>query len=74
MIIAAIMRLAHILNMEVVAEGVETAAQLSLLKELKCDQIQRHLLGAAMNVHELREVIRTPVRRADSVSAAPVAV
>jgi diguanylate cyclase (GGDEF)-like protein len=51
-IVAAIIRLAHSLNMEVVAEGVETEAQLALLKELKCDQTQGYLLGRPMGVPE----------------------
>jgi EAL domain-containing protein (putative c-di-GMP-specific phosphodiesterase class I) len=51
-IVAAIIRLAHSLNMEVVAEGVETEAQLALLKELKCDQTQGYLLGRPMDVTE----------------------
>ncbi|WP_151633281.1 putative bifunctional diguanylate cyclase/phosphodiesterase [Noviherbaspirillum aerium] len=52
-IVAAIIRLAHSLNMEVVAEGVETEAQLALLKVLKCDQTQGYLLGRPMDVSEL---------------------
>lgn len=32
--------LAHGLGMKVVAEGVETADQLELLKEMECDNIQ----------------------------------
>lgn len=47
-IVAAIIRLAHSLNMEVVAEGVETEEQLALLKALHCDQIQGFLLGRPM--------------------------
>lgn len=39
-IIAAIIELAHTLNMEVVAEGVETALQSDLLRNLGCDQVQ----------------------------------
>lgn len=39
-IIAAIIELAHTLNMEVVAEGVETALQSELLRHLGCDQVQ----------------------------------
>lgn len=60
-IVAAIIRLAHSLNMEVVAEGVETPAQLAMLKALNCDQIQGYLLGAPMEVRELLAVMREPV-------------
>jgi diguanylate cyclase (GGDEF)-like protein len=56
-IVAAIIRLAHSLNMEVVAEGVETEAQLALLKQLKCDQTQGYLLGRPMDISELRAMM-----------------
>jgi EAL domain-containing protein (putative c-di-GMP-specific phosphodiesterase class I) len=43
--------------MEVVAEGVETEAQLALLKQLKCDQTQGYLLGRPMDISELRAMM-----------------
>ena len=52
-IVSAIIALAHALNMEVVAEGVETEAQLAALQKLNCDQVQGFLLarpGAAGDV------------------------
>jgi len=39
-IIKAILAMAHSLHLSVVAEGVETAAQLRALKELGCDEYQ----------------------------------
>ncbi|RJF95905.1 EAL domain-containing protein [Noviherbaspirillum saxi] len=48
-IVAAIIRLAHALEMEVVAEGVATSAQLDMLKELNCDQTQGYLLARPMD-------------------------
>ena len=36
----AIIELGHVLNMDVVAEGVEEEAQFKLLKEMGCDIIQ----------------------------------
>lgn len=42
---SAIVAMAHGLGMTVVAEGVENAAQLQLLKELKCDEIQGFLIS-----------------------------
>ena len=44
-IVSAIIALAHALKMEVVAEGVETEAQLAALQRLGCDQVQGFLLG-----------------------------
>ncbi len=47
-IVAAIIRLAHTLDMKVVAEGVETAEQLQMLRDLECDQTQGYLLARPM--------------------------
>lgn len=44
-ILKAIIRLAHNLKMEVVAEGVETGGQLKILKSMGCDQIQGYYLA-----------------------------
>ena len=44
-IVSAIIALAHSLEMDVVAEGVETTSQLDKLKGLLCDQMQGFLLG-----------------------------
>jgi diguanylate cyclase (GGDEF)-like protein len=43
-IVAAILAMAHTLNMEVVAEGVETTTQLNALRALACDHMQGFLL------------------------------
>jgi diguanylate cyclase (GGDEF)-like protein len=67
-IVAAIIRLAHSLHMEAVAEGVETKAQLALLKELKCDQIQGYLLGRPMGVAEFIALMQRSPQGADSAS------
>lgn len=40
MVVQQVIILAHGLGMKVVAEGVETADQLELLKEMECDNIQ----------------------------------
>jgi diguanylate cyclase (GGDEF)-like protein len=44
-IIVAILALGHTLNLEVVAEGVETVEQQELLTRLGCDSLQGFLLG-----------------------------
>jgi len=44
-IVSAIIALAHSLDMDVVAEGVETASQLDKLQSMMCDEIQGFLVG-----------------------------
>ena len=52
-IVRALVELAHILGMEVTAEGVETAAQWGRLAQLDCDTIQGYRLAKAMSADEL---------------------
>ena len=59
LIVETILRLAHGLGAEVVAEGVETPAQLAALHELGCDAAQGFLLGRPMAPAALAEVFRT---------------
>ncbi len=55
-IISTIAHLAHALNMRVVAEGVETEAQLSLLRASGCDEVQGFFLGRPMTVEQLGDL------------------
>jgi EAL domain-containing protein (putative c-di-GMP-specific phosphodiesterase class I) len=48
-IVSAIIALAHSLEMDVVAEGVETASQLDTLKSMQCDELQGFLLGRPLS-------------------------
>ena len=54
----AIVRMAHSLKLEVVAEGVETAAQLAYLRRLRCDQIQGYYFSRPLPLPELEEMLR----------------
>jgi EAL domain-containing protein (putative c-di-GMP-specific phosphodiesterase class I) len=44
-LVSTIIKLAHSMNLNVVAEGVETDQQSRLLRLLKCDEIQGYLAG-----------------------------
>ena len=48
-ITSSVITLSHVLNLNVVAEGVETAEQLELLMDQRCDQIQGALFSMPMN-------------------------
>lgn len=50
MIVRTIIGLAHNLGMSIVAEGVETPQQLSMIREHMCDQVQGYLLGRPMQM------------------------
>jgi EAL domain-containing protein (putative c-di-GMP-specific phosphodiesterase class I) len=52
-VVSSIISMARNLNMGVVAEGVETPAQLEALKELGCDEAQGYLFGKPVPPEEL---------------------
>ena len=56
-VVAGIVDLAHALDLIVVAEGVETAEQLTLLRTLQCDLVQGHLFCAAQPAPALERVL-----------------
>ena len=45
--------MSHSLALEVVAEGVETEAQLSFLQKQRCDRIQGYLFSEPMSADDL---------------------
>jgi diguanylate cyclase (GGDEF)-like protein len=54
-ITAAIIAMAHALELKVVAEGVETHEHLAFLKGQGCDEIQGHLVGRAVTSERFAE-------------------
>ena len=57
-IVKAICGIAHSLHLRLIAEGVETPAQLALLQELNCDQVQGYLLARPQSATEFARLIR----------------
>jgi diguanylate cyclase (GGDEF)-like protein len=55
-IVAAVMAMAHALDLTVVAEGVETADQLHALRGLGCDQAQGFLFARPMWAADIDEI------------------
>jgi diguanylate cyclase (GGDEF)-like protein len=54
----AIIRMAHSLKLEVIAEGVETAAQLAYLRRHHCDHIQGYYFSPPVPVPALEQMLR----------------
>ncbi len=52
-LVRAMINLAHNLELEVVAEGVENAEQLALLRQFGCDQVQGYLISKPLPLAEL---------------------
>jgi len=61
-IVEAIIRLAGALDLRVVAEGVERADQLRLLRDLGCEQAQGHFLAAAADATAADALLRVTPR------------
>jgi len=58
----AIIRLAHALNMRVVAEGVETAEQVAFLKARRCDEIQGYVIAKPLPPDKVGELFAQTFR------------
>ena len=56
-IISAIISMAHGLNLEVVAEGVETCEQATFLSNLDCDQAQGYYYSKPLHPDKIEEIL-----------------
>jgi EAL domain-containing protein (putative c-di-GMP-specific phosphodiesterase class I) len=59
----AVIAMAHGLGIEVVAEGVETRAQLDFLAAHRCTRAQGHLIAPAMPAAEFDKLLRRRDKR-----------
>jgi diguanylate cyclase (GGDEF)-like protein len=62
-IVTGIIALAHSLRLQVVAEGVETEAQLRFLKERSCDLLQGYYLSKPVSAKEFANYVVANLRR-----------
>lgn len=58
-IVQAIISIAKSLNLEVIAEGVESSAQVEHLKKLNCEEVQGYFYQKPMTADECREFLET---------------
>jgi len=63
-ICGAIIAMAHRLGLEVIAEGIETSAQLAFLREQGCDTAQGYLLGKPMFADKIEVLLKQLSARA----------
>ncbi|MFC3127946.1 EAL domain-containing protein [Coralloluteibacterium stylophorae] len=65
----AIIAMGHELGLRVMAEGVETEAQLGYLRRNHCDELQGHLFAAAMPGAEAEALLHRRVLRPEAFAA-----
>jgi diguanylate cyclase (GGDEF)-like protein/PAS domain S-box-containing protein len=58
-ITTAVIKLAHSLGVQVVAEGVETLEQLNYLRDRNCDEVQGYLMAPPLTVAECTAALRS---------------
>ncbi len=54
----AVIQMAQSLNLEVIAEGVETIEHLKILRTLQCNKIQGYLFSRPLPVEEVEEFLK----------------
>ena len=73
-IVAAVVRLAHELDLQVIAEGVETAEQLAHLRQLGCEQGQGFLWSKPLPPAQAEVLVRDGLPPVDLPEVEPLAV
>ncbi len=56
-ILKSIIAMAHSLNMDIVAEGVETQEEISLVRELQCEYIQGFYYSKPLEINKFKEYL-----------------
>ena len=57
-IVRSLIAMAHNLDLQVIAEGVESHVQASFLKAEKCEEVQGYLYAKPMPTQEFEEFLR----------------
>jgi diguanylate cyclase (GGDEF)-like protein len=60
-VVQSIVRLAHGMNLAVIAEGVETEPELDLVRVLGCDKVQGYVYGPAVGPDAVEELLATGI-------------
>ena len=68
-VVQAIVDMAHTLQLSVVAEGVETADQLQMLRDIQCDEIQGFLLARPQAAAEFLKLLSPPPDRDEAAGS-----
>ncbi len=71
--IEAIISMGHVLDFEVISEGVECESQLEILKRIKCDFIQGFLWGKPLNLNEVQQLVSGTDKAAITVTESETA-
>lgn len=68
-IVQAIISIAKSLNLEVIAEGVESAAQVEHLKKLNCEEVQGYYYHKPMNAEDCRQFLMSAALEKNTIKS-----